>query len=97
MLFGTRRLTMAATMRNEETELAHRASNGIEVSLVWNRGTNRVTVRVFDARAEDGFELAVDRRSALDAYRHPFAYDRCARRHLSRARPAGEPTTSGAE
>lgn len=55
-------------------ELAHRVNDGIEVSLCWNETTNRVTVKVHDARFDEAFELEVDGRRALDAYRHPFAY-----------------------
>ena len=29
---------------------------------------------VFDERTNDGFELEVDGRNALDAFTHPFAY-----------------------
>ena len=66
---------MTTTMINAEEELAHRASDGIEVTLLWNRVTNHVKVRVFDARRAEGFELEVDGQNALDAYRHPFAYE----------------------
>jgi hypothetical protein len=55
-------------------ELAHRAGGGIDVALHWNERTNRLTVKVYDARSGERFELDVDERSALDAYRHPFAY-----------------------
>jgi hypothetical protein len=65
---------MNTTTITPDVELAHRASDGIEVSLLWNRFTNRVWIRVFDARSDEGFEVDVDGRSALDAYRHPFAY-----------------------
>jgi hypothetical protein len=65
---------MSTTTITPDIELAHRASDGIEVSLLWNRSTNRVTVKVLDARFDEGFELEVDGSSALDAYRHPFAY-----------------------
>jgi hypothetical protein len=57
-----------------DRELARRAGDGIEVSLFWNHQTNRVTVRVDDARSGERFELAVDGRDALEAYNHPFAY-----------------------
>jgi hypothetical protein len=57
-----------------EKELAHRTSDGIDVSLYWNERTNRVTVKVYDARPDEGFEVDVDEHRALDAYRHPFAY-----------------------
>jgi hypothetical protein len=65
---------MTATMTAADEELAHRVSEGIEVSLLWNRSTNRVRVRVADARFDKNSELDVDGRNALDAYRHPFAY-----------------------
>lgn len=55
-------------------ELAHRASNGIEVSLFWIKPTNRVSVEVFDANLDEGFELEVDGHYALDAFHHPYAY-----------------------
>ena len=33
-----------------------------------------MTVSVADGRTGDHFEIAVDRRRALDAFYHPFAY-----------------------
>jgi hypothetical protein len=42
--------------------------------LHWNERTHRLAVKVYDARSGERFELDVDGRSALDAYRHPFAY-----------------------
>jgi hypothetical protein len=56
------------------TELAHRASDGIDVYLFWNEPTSRVTVGVLDARTDDSFEFEVDGRHALDAFNHPYAY-----------------------
>jgi hypothetical protein len=61
------------------TELAHRASDGIDVYLFWNEPTSRVTVCVLDGRSDDGFELELDGRQALDAFNHPFAYARTPR------------------
>ena len=58
----------------KKTELAHRTSDGIHVCLFWNQLSSRVTVRVFDERTNNGFELEVDSRDALDAFNHPFAY-----------------------
>jgi hypothetical protein len=55
-------------------ELAHRADGGIDVTLYWSERTNLVTVTVYDARVDEGFELEVDGRHALDVYYHPFAY-----------------------
>jgi hypothetical protein len=65
---------MTARGTTAEKELAHRSSDGIDVALYWNEQTNRVTLTVCDARSAEDFELEVDRASALDAYRHPFAY-----------------------
>jgi hypothetical protein len=65
---------MATTTITQKTELAHRTSEGIHVYLFWNRFSSRVTVRVFDARTNNGFEIEVDSRHALDAFNHPFAY-----------------------
>jgi hypothetical protein len=59
---------------NPEKELASRGGDGINVSLYWHERTNRITVKVYDARLDEAFELDVDGRDALDAYRHPFAY-----------------------
>ena len=65
---------MATTTITQKTELAHRTSDGIHVYLFWNQPSSRVTVRVFDERTNNGFELEVDSRNALDAFNHPFAY-----------------------
>jgi hypothetical protein len=65
---------MTPTATTPKKELSHRTSDGIEVSLYWNERANRVTVKVYDARSDEDFEFEVDRRRALDAYCHPFAY-----------------------
>jgi hypothetical protein len=62
-----------ATLKDLE-ELAHRATDGVEVTLFWNRITNRLTVVVDDARSGDLFELVVTAQNALDAFNHPYAY-----------------------
>jgi hypothetical protein len=55
-------------------ELASRESDGLAVRLVWHPGEDAVTVSVTDSRTGDRFQLAVDRKQALDAFYHPFAY-----------------------
>ena len=62
------------TTITRRAELAHRASDGLDVYLFWNAPTSRVTVGVHDARGDDSFELEVDGRHALDAFNHPYAY-----------------------
>jgi hypothetical protein len=55
-------------------ELDHRSNDGLEVTLLWEAETNRVTVAVFDAKSGDYFDLEVDPAQALDAFYHPYAY-----------------------
>jgi len=64
----------ATTHKIEVHELAHRKSDGIEVRLLWNSQTDRVSVTVRDERSGEGFELDVDSPDALAAFHHPYAY-----------------------
>jgi hypothetical protein len=56
------------------TELAHRTSNGLDVSLLWSRRTGRLVVSVSDIRTDESFTLDAPRDRALDVFHHPFAY-----------------------
>jgi hypothetical protein len=67
-------LLAIATGADAMTELAHRRSNGLDVSLLWNRRTGRLVVAVLDERTEETFTLNAPRDRALDVYNHPFAY-----------------------
>jgi hypothetical protein len=55
-------------------ELAHRAGDGVDVSLLWSRHDSRLTVAVADARTGEAFQLTPRAEKALDVYYHPFAY-----------------------
>ena len=55
-------------------ELDFRAADGVEVSLLWHKPTNRLTVFVNDTRTGETFELEVASDYALDAFQHPYAY-----------------------
>ena len=55
-------------------ELDHRSNEGLEVTLLWQPETNRVSVTVFDAKTGDNFDLDVDHADAMDAFHHPYAY-----------------------
>jgi hypothetical protein len=55
-------------------ELGYRASDGVEVSLLWHKPTDRLTVLLFDTRTDETFELEVESNYALDAFHHPYAY-----------------------
>jgi hypothetical protein len=56
------------------TELAQRRNDGLEVTLLWNERTDRLTVTIHDARTGDFFEVGAPSDRALDVFHHPFAY-----------------------
>jgi len=66
--------TFAAQSAELGAELARRTGGGLDVTLYWNRLTDRVTVVVSDHQAGHRFELTVDRARAGYAFNHPFAY-----------------------
>ena len=55
-------------------ELDFRTNGGIDVSLLWHRATNTLSVLVSDAKTGDRFAVPVRADAALDAFRHPYAY-----------------------
>ena len=67
-------MTMTTTTHRLPTELAYRASDGVEVWLLWTKATDRLFVLVVDSRVDDKFELDVSSDEALDAFHHPYAY-----------------------
>ena len=63
------------TESSETRELDHRATDGVEVALLWYPGTDVVSVRVDDARAGESFELVLGEGDRpLDVFQHPYAY-----------------------
>jgi hypothetical protein len=65
---------MTAIALTDRRELAHRASDGIEVTLFWTKATNRVTIAVLDSHSDESLVFDVSGRDALDAFNHPYAY-----------------------
>ena len=63
-------------------ELDFRSSDGLEVSLLWDPETSRVTVSVFDLKTGDDFEIEVSGAEAMDAFQHPYAYAASSGVHL---------------
>jgi len=55
-------------------ELDHRNSDGIDVRLLWNSRTDRVSIAVEDERSGEAFVLDVPSADARDAFEHPYAY-----------------------
>ena len=68
-------MTTAPDTYAQLIELDERESNGIRVTLVWNRATDMLSVLVWDERAEHSFTLEVDPGDdAYDVFNHPFAH-----------------------
>ena len=65
---------MTPTAPTERRELAHRTSDGIEVTLFWSKSTDRITLEILDLRSGERLEFDVDRHAALDAFKHPYVY-----------------------
>jgi hypothetical protein len=63
-------MTNTTTLR----ELAHRAHDGLEVTLLWDVDSNEVSIDVVDERNDSSFWLPVAPGSALDAFNHPYVY-----------------------
>jgi hypothetical protein len=66
--------THAAEIKNLFAELDSRENDGIEVSLLWNRANNSVTVLAYDSRTNESLEIAVDPAQAREVFLHPYAY-----------------------
>ena len=65
---------MTASAINDWKELASRGTDGLAVSLLWSKATDRVRVTVADERFDEQFDLDVPGAHALAAFYHPFAY-----------------------
>jgi hypothetical protein len=62
------------TTIDERRELDRRTADGIEIRLLWNPGSDTVSIAVWDHRDDEGFDLEVERDQALHAFHHPYAY-----------------------
>jgi hypothetical protein len=66
---------MTATTIQLMRELDHRASDGIDVRLLWCERDGRVLVAVNDAKTGEAFTIEVrEGESAKKVFEHPFAY-----------------------
>jgi hypothetical protein len=81
---GTEMTTSPATQRRE---LAHRTTNGIDVTLLWTESTNTVAVAVLDTHCGEELEFEVDGSCALDAFNHPYTYATSVRVRSAQATP----------
>jgi hypothetical protein len=67
-------MTTTTVTQHFATELAHRESDGMDVTLFWQPGSDRLTVCVCDHRRGAYIEIPAEPGRALDVYYHPFAY-----------------------
>ena len=62
-------------MSDHLRELDHRATDGIEVWLLWRERDDRVLVAVADDKTGERFTLEVQEgERALDLFHHPYAF-----------------------
>jgi len=70
---------MTKLSTDTRTELAHRSSDSMDVTLFSMQedgrdGGDKVVICVCDRRDGAYFEISIDAHLALDVYYHPFAY-----------------------
>ena len=67
-------MTHAAHSDGSLKELDFRASDGLEVALLWQADDERLIVEVVDTKLGDAFRLEIAASEARDAFQHPYAY-----------------------
>jgi hypothetical protein len=55
-------------------EICHRSNDGIEVTLWWLPGADRLQVAVVDTKLNRCFQLPVDADRAMRVFNHPYLY-----------------------
>jgi hypothetical protein len=55
-------------------ELAYRATDGLEIVLLWHQSSDGIMVAVSDERTGAYFELDAAPEEALQVFDHPYAY-----------------------
>jgi hypothetical protein len=66
-------VTHAAHSDGSLKELDFRASDGLEVALLW-QADDELIVEVVDTKLGDAFRLEIAASEARDAFQHPYAY-----------------------
>jgi hypothetical protein len=60
--------------RAKSRELAHRVTSCVEVTLLWRKLDNALTLRLVEIATGIEFEIGVQPEDAFDAFNHPYAY-----------------------
>jgi hypothetical protein len=69
-------MSAATVTTSNWVELADRAGDGLEVRLYWNDTDGRVKVTVTHLATDRVAQLDVAPADAMEAFHHPFAYQR---------------------
>ena len=69
-------MSATAITTSSWVELADRAGDGLEVRLYWNDSDGRVKVTVTHLATDRTAQLDVAPADAMEAFHHPFAYQR---------------------
>lgn len=88
---------MTATTPTQRRELAHRTSDGIEVSLFWTKSSDQITIAIIDTRSDESLDFEVDGKLALDAFNHPYAYAAARDPHDHVSRPGADTLTASTD
>jgi hypothetical protein len=64
---------MSTTSDTELRELDRRTNDGIDVRLLWNPHTDRLSLAVEDEHTGESFEFEIDPADAFASFHHPFA------------------------
>ena len=66
--------TTPAPSTTATRELDHRVGDGLEVRLLWEPATDRVSIALHDLRRDESLAFEVPASEALDAFRHPYIH-----------------------
>jgi hypothetical protein len=68
-------MIITETLRPSNTsDLMHRCSGGLDITLLWNRDTGAVTLELIDNWSDVIVEFDVPPERAVYAFNHPYAY-----------------------
>jgi hypothetical protein len=67
-------MTAVVTRITPLRELAHRSSNGVDVTMLWNPTSDRVHVAVIDSEVGEAFNVPVRDANPMDVFNHPYFY-----------------------
>lgn len=70
-------MNVQAIERAKSRELAHRVTSDVEVTLLWRKRDNFLTLRLVEVATGVEFEVGIRPEDAMDAFNHPYAYLSC--------------------